>query len=76
LLSQLPVNGAVLQRCLFVSAEHANTGLQQETAKNSLVARSLSAHSKSGAQFSQHDEGKPDFIGEFDRFNHGQIASA
>ncbi len=69
LLPQLPVNGAVMVRCLFIGVEHTDAGLQQKTAQDSLVARSLTAHGESGAQFSQHDEGQPDFIGEFDRFD-------
>jgi hypothetical protein len=39
LLSQLPVNGTVLLRCLFIGVEDANTGLQQKTAKDGVVAR-------------------------------------
>ncbi len=69
LLPQLTVNRAVMMRSLFVSIEHTNAGLQQKTAQDSLVARSLTSDGKSSAQFSQHDEGQPDFIGEFDRFD-------
>ncbi len=74
LLPQLPVNSAVMMRGLFIGIEHTDAGLQQKTAQDGLVARSRAAqnktaHGKSGAQFSQHDEGQPDFIGEFDRFD-------
>ena len=73
LLAQLAVDGAVMVRGLL---EHTDARLQQKTAQDSLVARSLTAHCKSGAQFSQHDEGQPDFIGEFDRFDNRHIAPA
>jgi NAD(P)-dependent dehydrogenase (short-subunit alcohol dehydrogenase family) len=81
LLSQLPVNRAVMMRGLFIGVEHTDAGLQQKTAQDSLVARSRAAqnkpaHGKTGAQFSQHDERQPDFIGVFDRFDNGRIAAA
>ena len=44
--------------------------------QDGFVARSLVAHSKSGAQFSQDDERHPNFIGELDRLDDGLIASA
>ncbi len=69
LLAQLPVNSAVMMRGLLIGVEHTDAGLQQKTAQHGLVARSLTAYGKSGAQFSQHDEGQPDFIGEFDGFD-------
>ena len=76
LLSQLPVNSAVLMSCLFVGVQHANAGLQEKTTEDGLVARSLSTDGKSCAQFSQHNKGEPDFIGEFDRFDNSLIAPA
>jgi len=57
LLAQLAVNGAVMVRRLFVRIEHTDARLQEKTAQDSFVARSLTAHSKAGAQFSQHNEG-------------------
>lgn len=76
LLPQLPADSAVMVRGLLIGVEHTDAGLHQKTAQDSLVARSLTAHSKAGAQFSQHDEGQPDFIGEFDGFDHGRMAAA
>ncbi len=69
LFAQLAVNGTIMVRGLFVGIEHTNAGLQQKAAQDSLVARALAAYRESGAQFSKHDEGQPDFIGEFDRFD-------
>jgi len=59
---------------LFVGVEHTDTGLQQKAAQDSFVARTLTAqtktaYGKSGTQFSQNDEGQPDFIGEFEPFD-------
>src|ERR1700693_3374921 len=65
-----------MMRGLFIGIEHTNPGLQQKTAQDSLVARSLAPDGKSGAQFSQHDEGQPDFIGEFERFDNRHIPPA
>ncbi len=81
LLPQLPVNSAVMMRGLFIGIEHTDARLQQKAAQDSLVARSRAAHNKpahgeAGAQFSQHDEGQPDFIGEFDRFDNRHVAPA
>ena len=76
LLTQLPVNGGVMMRRLLVGIEHADTGLQEKSAQDGFVARSLAAHGKSGTQFSQHDERHPNFIGELDRLDDGLIASA
>src|SRR3984885_12007526 len=76
LLAQLPVNGSVMVRGLFIGIEHTDARLQQKTAQDSFVARSLTARSESGAQFSKHNEGQPDFIGEFDRFDNRHIAPA
>ena len=73
---QLPVNSAVMMRGLFVGIEHTNAGFQQKASQDGFVARSLTAHSKSGPQFSKHDEGQPDFLGEFDGFNDRHIAPA
>lgn len=55
LLSQLSINRAVMMGRLFIGVEHADTGLHQKTPQNSLVARPVTTHGKSGAQFSEHD---------------------
>jgi len=39
LLAQLPVNGAVMVRGLFIGIEHTDARLQQKTAQDSFVAR-------------------------------------
>ncbi len=52
LLTQLAVNGSVMMRRLFIGIEYTDAGLQEKTAQDSFVARSLAARSKSGAQFS------------------------
>ena len=56
---------------LLVGIKHADAGLQEKTAQDGFVARSLAAHRKSSAQFSQYDERQPDLIGELDRLYHG-----
>ena len=76
LLAQLPVNGGVVMGGLLVGKEDTDTGFQEKTAQYGFVARSLAAHSKSGAQFSEHDERQPDFVGVFDGFDNGCIAAA
>jgi hypothetical protein len=81
LLAQLPVNGAVMMSGLFIGVEHADAGLHEKSAQDSFVARSRTAHSKTAlskpsAQFSQNDEGQPDFVGKFDSFDDGRIAAA
>ncbi|MGC1372633.1 MAG: hypothetical protein WA824_10895 [Candidatus Sulfotelmatobacter sp.] len=75
-LLALPINSAVMMRGLFIGVEHTDAGLQQKTPQDGFVARALTAHSKSGAQFSQHNEGQPDFIGKFNRFDNRRTASA
>ena len=52
LLKQLPVNGSVMMRGLFVGIEHTDAGLQEKTPQDSFVPESLAAHSESGTQFS------------------------
>jgi len=69
LLTQLPVNSGVVMRRLLVGIEHADTGLQEKTAQDGFVARSLAPYGKSGAQLSQRDERQPDFVGELDRLD-------
>lgn len=76
LLTQLPVNSGVVMRRLLVGIEHADTGLQEKTAQDSFVARSLAPNCKSGSQLSQHDERQPDFIGELDHLDDGYITPA
>src|SRR5215813_14554578 len=61
-----------MMRRLLVGIEHANAGLQDKAAQDVFVARSLAAHCKPGAQFSQHDERQSDF----DRLDDGYIAPA
>jgi hypothetical protein len=63
-------------RRLFVGKEHTNAGFQQKAPQDGFVARSLTTHSKSGPQFSVHDEGQPDFFGEFDGFDNRYISPA
>ena len=43
LLSQLAVNGGVMMGRLFIGIEHTDAGLQQKTAQDGFVARSLAA---------------------------------
>src|ERR1700751_4240170 len=76
LLTQLPVNDGVMMRRLLVGIEDPDTGLQEKAPQDSLVARTLAAHSKAGAQFSQHDERQPDFIRQLDRLDDGCVAPA
>jgi len=76
LLTQLPVNSGVVMRRLLVGIEHADTGLQEKTAQDGFVARSLAPYGKSGAQLSQRDERQPDFVGELDRLDNCYIAPA
>jgi len=76
LLSQLPENSGVMMRGLLVSKKHTNGGFQEEAPQDGFVARSLTAHSKSGPQFSKHDKRQPDFLGEFDGFDHRHITPA
>jgi len=57
LLTQLPVNGGVVMRRLFIGLEHANTGLHEKVAKDSFVLRPLGSHRESSAQFAHHNEG-------------------
>jgi hypothetical protein len=49
LLSHLPVNSTVIMSSLFIGVEHANPGLQQETAENTFIPRSLSTDSEFSA---------------------------
>jgi hypothetical protein len=65
-----------MMRRLLVGIEHADAGLQEKTAQDGFVSRSLAVHSKSGAQLSQHDERQPNFIGELDRLDGGYVAPA
>ena len=44
--------------------------------QDSLVARALGADGESGAQFSEDDEGQPDFSGSFERVQNERVAAA
>src|SRR6185312_806115 len=63
LLAQLPVNSGVMMSRLLVRIEHPDTRLQQETAEDRFVVRTLVADGEAGAQFSQNDKWQPDFVG-------------
>jgi len=76
LLPQLPVQGGVVMGGLLVGIEDTDARLEQKTAQDSFIAGSLAANRKSGAQFSQHDERQPNFIGEFNRFDNRNMAAA
>src|SRR5579862_183232 len=60
--AQLPVHRGIVVSGLVVGVEHSNARLQQETAKNGLVARPLTACREPGTQFSQHDKRQPHLI--------------
>ena|ERR1700722_5752261 len=76
LLSELAVDRGIVMGGLFVGIENTNAGLEQKSAQDSFITRSLAAYSKSGAQFSEHDEGQPDFMGTLYRLNNRSIAAA
>src|ERR1700722_12176688 len=76
LLAQLPVDGAIVMRGLFIGIEHSRAGRQKKMAEDSLIFWSLSANGKSGAQFSHYDEGQPHLIGVFDNFDNRLFAPA
>lgn len=69
LLTQLPVNGTVVMRCLVVGIEYPNPRFEEETPQDCFIVRSLSTNCKAGAQFAEDNEGQPDFIGELDCLN-------
>ncbi len=76
MLPQLPKYNGIMMSSLFVRREHAHTWLQEKTAENSFVVRSLAAKGESGAQFSQDDDWQPNLIGEFNHFDNGRVAAA
>jgi CheY-like chemotaxis protein len=76
LLAQLPVKSSVMMSGLLVGIKHAHPRFQKKTPQDSLVAWSLAAHSKSGTQFSQHNERQPDLVCDLDYLDCGCIASA
>ncbi len=52
LLSQLPVNGGIMVRCLFIGVEHAYAGLEQKSPQDGFIPRPLTTYGKARAQFS------------------------
>ena len=58
-----------MMRRLLVRIENRDAGLQKKSSQDCLIARSLSAYCKPGAQFSKNDEREPDFVCQFDSFD-------